>query len=593
VERKNFFERFRKLLQNSKDRHDLGSIHDALILWYAENALGMDPEDVKERIVVDRKAEGVDAVLVDQRNYKLFLVSAKTAGNFTNTEKNLPENDVKSFAGGVHLLIRGVYKQRVTSELENLMDEYHELDRTGSYETCLLMLTLKKKPKSTKFLDELVKTLGRNTEKMIVDFEELFKFYNEHYLVMKAPPPKRISFEVTGNILKKEYPTESRVFTCKGKELAKIYNDYRERIFQENVRYSLGVRSKGINKQILETAKSKDRSKDFWYFNNGITIVCKGINEPTRGNVINLDNAQIINGAQTTYALYEALQEGSIRDDIEILVKAIEYRDREFVENVTLYTNSQNAIRLRDLCSNDEIQIRIQKVLMDTYQYFYERKRGEVDSLYPTREEKQKLRKLLGPKYRKRIISNENAAQAFLAMYLNKPAEAKSEKGRIFIRDSGGYYDEIFDGSDMLPEKLLLAWVLLKFVERYKKQYRIEYKKAEGLSGSKRTKVYKYDFLLHSEYFILNLLKDFLKKHKLDVEQDKEAMMSIIRATEHAVDTVEKCYTEIRGLLAQYIEKQREDPKYYHNKFFKNSGSIMLVRRHFKSRRKYVDLLLR
>jgi DNA-directed RNA polymerase subunit N (RpoN/RPB10) len=195
---------------------------------------------------------------------------------------------------------------------------------------------LKKQPKSTKFLDDIATKLGAETQ--IFDFDQLRKFYEERYLIMKAAPPTRISFEVMANILNKESPIKSRVFTCKGKELAKIYNDYRERIFQENVRYSLGIRSKGINRQILETAKSPSRGKDFWYFNNGITIVCKKINETTNGKVINLDNAQIINGAQTTYALYEAYQNGELRDDIEIIIKAIQSDDREFIENVTLYT---------------------------------------------------------------------------------------------------------------------------------------------------------------------------------------------------------------------------------------------------------------
>ncbi len=54
---KDFFERFQKLLENLKERHGLDSIHDALILWFAENNLGLDPEDVKDRIVVDSMAE--------------------------------------------------------------------------------------------------------------------------------------------------------------------------------------------------------------------------------------------------------------------------------------------------------------------------------------------------------------------------------------------------------------------------------------------------------------------------------------------------------------------------------------------------------
>jgi hypothetical protein len=135
--------------------------------------------------------------------------------------------------------------------------------------------------------------------------------------------------------------------------------------------------------------------------------------------VITLTDAQIINGAQTTYALIEAYKNGELKENVEVLIKMIETDDKNFLENVTLYTNSQNAIRLRDLCSNDEIQLKIQKILLDSYQYFYERKRGEFDSLYPTIDAK---RKLLRDNFKVKVISNEKAAQSFLAMYLDKPA---------------------------------------------------------------------------------------------------------------------------------------------------------------------------
>ena len=141
--------------------------------------------------------------------------------------------------------------------------------------------------------------------------------------------------------------------------------------------------------------------------------------------MIFLERPQIINVAQTTYALYRAYEEGKLKDDAEVLIRVIETDKRDLIESITLYTNSQNAIRLRDLCSNDEIQIKIQKIV-EGYNYFYERKRGEFDNKYPSLEEKKQA---LGDNYRERIISNEKAAQALLAFYLDKPAQAKVKRG--------------------------------------------------------------------------------------------------------------------------------------------------------------------
>lgn len=588
MNKRDFFDRFIGLLENTKDKYELETKHDALIMWFGENYLSLDPDDIKERIVNDKHAEGVDAILIDQINYNLLFIQAKTVENFDNTTNNFSENDVKSTLQGVRFLLQGDYKNRITPGLENLVDEYHELDKLGDYKTTIIFLALKSKPVDDKY----IKNFNQDFPMIVVnfyDFDKLFDFYVNKYLTIRAAPPKRISFKVLTNLLTKDTPDKSRVFTCKGEELAKLYNDYRERIFQQNVRYSLGLRSKSINRQILETAIDNTRNKDFWYFNNGITIVCKKINEAASRKVINLDNAQIINGAQTTYALYEAYNNGNLKDDVEILVKVIETDDRSFIESVTLYTNSQNAIRLRDLCSNDEIQLKIQKILLDSYRLFYERKRGEFDSLYPTAEAK---RKLLGQDYKVKVINNENSAQSFLAMYLNKPAQAKSEKGRIFLKDNAGFYDDIFNkNDDILAEKILMSWKLLKYIEMYKKEYKKKYKMAESLPESEKNEIYKYDFLLHSEYFILNIFKDFLKNMGFDISAERGDLLKIISKIESNDDQIQEYYETIKKALAEYVNDLKKQPGYYHNKFFKNEKSVGLIRNFFNQKYNFIEFV--
>jgi hypothetical protein len=584
---KDFFDRFIKLLENTKERYELNNLHDALIVWFGENYLFLDPEDVKERIVKDTHAEGVDAILIDDANYHLLFIQAQTVSDFNNTNRSFPENDVKSTLEGIRFLLRGDYKGKITPELENLVDEYHEKEKTGDYETEILFITLKRKIDS-KFVEKFKKDFPQVKVKFY-DFDWLFDFFTNFYLIRRAKPPERISLEVITELLRKDIPHKSRVFTCKGKELAKIYNDYRERIFQQNVRYFLGLRSKSINKQILETATDSAKSKYFWYFNNGITIVCKEINEPASGKIVILKDAQIINGAQTTYALYEAYKSGTLRDDVEVLIKVIETDDRNFLENVTLYTNSQNAIRLRDLCSNDEIQLKVQKILLDSYRYFYERKRGEFESLHPTIEAK---RKLLGDDFKIKVISNENAAQAFLGMYLDKPAQAKSEKGRIFLKDKTGFYDSIFSDKDsILAEKLLLSWRLLKYIEKKKKEYSNKYKQAEKMPENQKNKIYEYDFLLHSEYFILNIFKDFLKNKGFDIDTKKDDILKIISKIDSNDNLINESYEAIEQVFKECINEFRKQPGYYHNKFFKNEKSIGLVRSSINKKYNFVEVI--
>lgn len=581
------FDRLVRLLKNIKNKHDLDSIHDALIVWFGENYFLLDSEEVKDRIVTDSHAEGVDAFLIDRINYNLVFIQTKTVDSFDNTEKNFSENALKLTLEGVRFLLRGNYKGNITPELENLVDEYHELDRTGNYNTNIVFLTFSEKPVDDKFIINFQQEFPE-IKVIFYVFDDLVDFYINKYLIMTAEPPENISFEVLTNLLSKDTPHKSRIFTCKGKELARIYNENRERIFQQNVRYSLRMKSKSINKQILETACDDIKSKSFWYFNNGITIICNKINETTSRKVISLKKAQIINGAQTTYALYEAYKNGNLKENVDVLIKAIEADDKDFIESVTLYTNSQNAIRLRDLCSNDEIQIKIQKILKDSYQYFYERKRGEFISLYSTIEAKKEF---LGEDFKNKVIDNENSAQAILAMYLDKPAQAKSEKGRIFMKENAGFYDDIFTkNDDILTEKILMSWKLLKYIEMNKKEYKKKYKSITE-SSENADEIYKYDFLLHSEYFILNIFKDFLKDMGFDIFTKKDDLLKIILKIESNNNDMLKCYTIIKDTFAEYIDVIKKQPGYYHNKFFKNEKSIGLIRNYFNSKYNFVEII--
>ena len=588
---KDFFDRFIRLLNRTKDLYNLDNLHDALILWYAENALFLDPEDTIERIITDKHGEGVDAVLFDEINSRLIFVQAKTVDNFDNTKKNLPENDIKKTLEGVRFLIRRDYKGKITPELENLVDEYHDKDRKGIYKTQILFLTLKQKPKEDKFIVSFKKEF-ENLEVKIIDFMGLKNFFENVYLTRLSEPPKKISLPIKTNILKKDEPYKSRIFTTKAEELARIYSEHKETIFQQNVRYFLGLKSKSINEQIYQTAIKDNTSPLFWYFNNGITMICRRIITPASEKVIYLEHPQIINGAQTTYALYRAYEEGNLKENAEVLLRVIETDDKDLTENITLYTNSQNAIRLRDLCSNDEIQIKIQKIWKG-FKYFYERKRGGFDNKYPTKDEKKNA---LGDNYKERVISNEKSAQAFLAFYLDKPAHAKSEKKRIFIKDESGFYKDIFNESDgFLPEKLLFAWKLLKLIEEHKQPFKKKYKKLKEMTENEKEKIYKYDFILHSEYFILNLFKDFLKHKGYDIVNNKDKILEVINNLENnEKDTntiMEKFYNQIIETLAEYIEKLRKEPNYYHNKFFKNEKSIALVREYFKEKYPFFEVI--
>jgi hypothetical protein len=202
---KTFYERLASALQSIKDEYELADKHDALIFWYLRFKFDLDESDLKDRIVRDMHAEGVDALILDSRQRTFYFVQGKSSDAFDGVTRNLGENEVKKTLSGTSYLLNGDYKGHITPELENFVDEYHDFDRSGDYQTKVLFLIEKKPPVSDKFINDF-KHRHPKVDVEIIDFSGLKSFYETEYLVFRASPPPKISFEISGVPHQKEQP---------------------------------------------------------------------------------------------------------------------------------------------------------------------------------------------------------------------------------------------------------------------------------------------------------------------------------------------------------------------------------------------------
>lgn len=234
--------------------------------------------------------------------------------------------------------------------------------------------------------------------------------------------------------------------TTTGDEIAKLVSQGpKNAIFEKNIRRFLGMRGR-VNSEIHQTAVGADETaKQFWYMNNGITMTCDELDVVTDPDdaMIKLKNVQIVNGCQTAMTLRKAFQDGDLNDRVRLQVKAYESTNPDFVNKIVLATNNQNSIKARDLYSNDRAQIDIQKVMEERYGFYYERKANEF-------RDSKEIKKI-------RIIDNEKAGQAYLAMTLKRPTTARTQKYKIF---SDELYGQIYEGVDVT--KMLTSYLFYK-----------------------------------------------------------------------------------------------------------------------------------
>ncbi|HEY5330785.1 MAG TPA: AIPR family protein [Acidobacteriaceae bacterium] len=184
-----------------------------------------------------------------------------------------------------------------------------------------------------------------------------------------------------------EYDQDHRtlyVGEVSGAVLADILNTHRASLFTMNIRDYVG--DTRTNKQIISTALHDPLN--FEYFNNGVTAVAGKIMPDLQGQKLSCEKMSIINGAQTIRSLKAALTRKGSKlhkplSKVRVLLRLISFHhpsEIPFVSEVTKYNNTQNAVKIADFRSNDEVQKdlgrRFKKLNLAGRDYEYKNKRA-------------------------------------------------------------------------------------------------------------------------------------------------------------------------------------------------------------------------
>lgn len=230
-------------------------------------------------------------------------------------------------------------------------------------------------------------------------------------------------------------------------EIFKLMDEYGDRLLEKNIRRYLGRSI--INEQISRTLLSKEKKQNFFFFNNGVTMICdkfryNGLQDKD-WNVI-IDKLQIINGGQTCRTIYQTFKEHPENDysQVYILVRLYEVNDDEdVVKDITYATNNQNPVDMRDLKSNDELQVLLETSAAELG-YTYKRKRDNSGNA--------------------NVIPATVAAEAVFAVWRGKPHLAKYKRSEFFDK----YYDEIF--KNLNAAQMIVAVSIFRYCDNYRKK---------------------------------------------------------------------------------------------------------------------------
>ncbi|HMW70897.1 MAG TPA: AIPR family protein [Cellvibrionaceae bacterium] len=509
------------LLPKSNDPIKLKST--AFVLLCAATLFDADITEAADWLTEGGGDAGVDAMHVsdvDDGEFTVTLFQGKYKHNNLDGEANFSENGIKSAITTIATLFDPNKQVEMNDRLKPKVEEVRSLIRDGYIPLVRMVLCnngITWKQEAQHYIDQA----GFSSDQV------QWRHFNHDDIVNVLKRKKSVDDAITlrGSALIEDFNFR-RVLIGKVSvhEVAELFNRNGDLLLERNIRRYLGLNRNRVNSSIHETLLDESKRGNFYFFNNGITMICKKFRHNAlqgKDFQLKLEGIQVINGGQTCKTIQQTLNQPDLLrnfDDTYVLLRLYELAedDSEFVQDITFATNSQNPVDLRDLRSNDPVQVQLELGLKGLG-YTYKRKRDEVAVASDQ-------------------LTSSVVAEATLAIWRRKPHQAKFKRSELF----GKLYDPIF--ATLNPEQALLATIIFRLVENERKRPQIENPPAFLPYASHYIAMLIGDELLRSKSLLLEQIT-----HKNIDELRNNLELNNIALQQSARHKIERALTELYG----------------------------------------------
>lgn len=231
----------------------------------------------------------------------------------------------------------------------------------------------------------------------------------------------------------------------------------RQLIFDANVREYEG--SVEVNKGIRKTLQAGNEEINFWWLNNGITIVAANATLSSKDLI--LEDAKVVNGLQTSQEIYRHFSSNPELEDYRLILIRVIKTNKESIRNeIIKATNSQSRIPAYSLRATESIHHDIEQDFLFNGLYYDRQKNFYKNQGKPKNQ----------------IISIQYLAQAVGAIILQR---ANDSRGRpTSLIKSEEIYSQIFN--EKYPIDLYLKCArLMRIIDNYLRSEAPEYASKE------------------------------------------------------------------------------------------------------------------
>ena len=369
-----------EIRDNFRDDPKLDKDEYAFLYWLLLKIYHLDESEVAD-CITEGNDGGIDCYVHYPESKELYIIQAK----FYEPEHNTKAGDFSSFCMRPYsTLKKGAYKHN--SDLQKfftdaIVDTEYKI-YFQFYSTSYHIPSEVQNTKETAFKDD---------NKALVTGEYIgLEKLREQFWGESMHPTSSLKFELrTVNMRSaarlsqqhlKDLPYKACYIFVPVLDIYRLRQQADEKeykLFDENIREYLGQNS--INKQIIDTLQNENERKNFVFFNNGITIICKNIGKITTQpdcSICPITDPQVVNGCQTVNAIHHVLdhaqkEERPLFNDTYVLVKILEVdrlnsKDQKFYHDVVRYSNSQNSIPSKVFATAEKpVFVRLQEELKE------------------------------------------------------------------------------------------------------------------------------------------------------------------------------------------------------------------------------------
>lgn len=411
------------------------------VAWYLRNIHNLDTLEAKACITDGAGDKQIDAVYIDNQSSTIYIIQGKFyKGDAIDAE---PLREVIAS----WLLIQDLAQLQADAN-DALKVKINEIAAAleDDYEVCFELITTSTLTEAAQkdfqaFQMKLSENESLSANFVLVDSELLQTRYDE--ALNKSRPYINYEFTVEpGKYMEMQIgATRAVIAAIPLRECIKIPGIKDGSLFRKNVRQSLGSGNK-VNKGIARTLRNNP--EEFFFLHNGITAICSSIT--IDGDTMSVRELNVVNGCQSLSTIFSCGESVRRATDAYVMFRFCEISDSERADDISTSTNSQSAVKARDLRSNDKYVLAMKKAYEQRYTdgYFITKRGEQADPIkYNTAH----------------IVDLSSLGKQLITWHSQRPTIAYSES-RIFDK----YFDQLFH-REYSPENIQALSELLAAVQ--------------------------------------------------------------------------------------------------------------------------------